>query len=67
MAGIGMVMTLYARWRRTENSREFWKKIGTQALIMFGGLIVLATTIQDYYRHLPPDHHCLSDYPTMAI
>ncbi len=59
MAGIGMVMTLYARWRRTENSGEFWKKIGVQALVIFMGLTAWAITIQDYYRHLPPDHSCL--------
>jgi len=62
MAGIAMVTTLYARWRRTENSREFWKKIGVQVLVIFMGLTALAITIQEYYRHLPPDHYCLSDF-----
>jgi hypothetical protein len=62
MAGIGMVMALHARWRRTGKSLEFWKQIGVQALLIIMGLTALAITIQDYYRHLPPDHSCLSDF-----
>jgi hypothetical protein len=33
IAGRAIVMTLHARWRRPEDSREFWEKIGVQALV----------------------------------
>ena len=62
IAGVGMVMTLYARWRRTDNPGDFWTKIGWQVLVIWLGLTALAITIQDHYRHLPPDHSCLSEF-----
>ena len=63
----GLSKILYARWRlrnwwTNEKSRKFWKQIGSLTIWLGGSLIVLAIYIQDYYRQLPPDRPCISDY-----
>jgi hypothetical protein len=62
LAGCAMVTTVYARLRRPNNLPDFWRKISIQSLIVLGGSITWAVTIQDYYRSLPPDHACISEY-----